>query len=440
MRVGGTLPIYPALAAKGIPTIGTGFALRESNVHSPNERLRVEDVDRAVAAASGALPEPRSAWLIRAIRRRSPRELADDVLERFLRYVQVDTQSDRDSETYPSTAKQLDLGKTARRRAARDRPRGRRADRARLRPRDAARHRRARPVGLIAHVDTSPDEPGTSVEPQVVTRLRRRRASCCPATRAGRSRRARPDPRRARRPRHRHDATARRCSAPTTRPASPRSWPRSRTSRRIPSIDARADPRRLHGRRGGRARHRPLRPRALRRRLRVHARRLRDRRGRGRDVLRARAEGHVSAGVAASIPARRRARWSNAIKLAARIIERLPQDDRSPETTEGREGFVHPDANRRHDRRGASSRFIARDFDAAKLAEHEQLLRSLADELGAEEPRATSTVTVEESYRNMKEFLDADPARDRGGGRGCAKNRASSRGASRSAAAPTARC
>jgi len=38
-------------------------------------------------------------------------ELSDDVLDRFLRYVQVDTQSDDDSETYPSTAKQLDLGK-----------------------------------------------------------------------------------------------------------------------------------------------------------------------------------------------------------------------------------------------------------------------------------------------------------------------------------------
>jgi acetylornithine deacetylase/succinyl-diaminopimelate desuccinylase-like protein len=52
VRVGGTLPIYPALAQKGIPTIGTGFALRESNVHSPNERLRVQDVDRAAAAAT----------------------------------------------------------------------------------------------------------------------------------------------------------------------------------------------------------------------------------------------------------------------------------------------------------------------------------------------------------------------------------------------------
>jgi acetylornithine deacetylase/succinyl-diaminopimelate desuccinylase-like protein len=52
VRVGGTLPIYPALAEKGIPTIGTGFALPESNVHSPNERLRVVDIDRAVSAAS----------------------------------------------------------------------------------------------------------------------------------------------------------------------------------------------------------------------------------------------------------------------------------------------------------------------------------------------------------------------------------------------------
>jgi acetylornithine deacetylase/succinyl-diaminopimelate desuccinylase-like protein len=52
VRVGGTLPIYPALAEKGIPTIGTGFALRDSNVHSPNERLRVQDIDRGVAAAA----------------------------------------------------------------------------------------------------------------------------------------------------------------------------------------------------------------------------------------------------------------------------------------------------------------------------------------------------------------------------------------------------
>jgi tripeptide aminopeptidase len=99
----------------------------------------------------------------------------------------------------------------------------------------------------------------------------------------------------------------------------------------------------------------------------------------------------------------------NAIKLAAHIVERLPQNDRSPETTEGREGFVHP-TRITGTTAEAELRFIARDFDAQKLAEHEQLLRSLAEEVGAEEPRATVTVTVEESYRNMKEFLDADPA------------------------------
>jgi acetylornithine deacetylase/succinyl-diaminopimelate desuccinylase-like protein len=51
VRAGGTLPIFPALEAKGIPTVGTGFALPESAVHSPNERMRVEDIPRAVAAA-----------------------------------------------------------------------------------------------------------------------------------------------------------------------------------------------------------------------------------------------------------------------------------------------------------------------------------------------------------------------------------------------------
>ena len=45
------LPIFPALEAKGIPTVGTGFALPESAVHSPNERMRVEDIPRAIEAA-----------------------------------------------------------------------------------------------------------------------------------------------------------------------------------------------------------------------------------------------------------------------------------------------------------------------------------------------------------------------------------------------------
>jgi acetylornithine deacetylase/succinyl-diaminopimelate desuccinylase-like protein len=51
VRAGGTLPVVPALEQKGIPTVVTGFALPESAVHSPNERMRVEDIPRAVSAA-----------------------------------------------------------------------------------------------------------------------------------------------------------------------------------------------------------------------------------------------------------------------------------------------------------------------------------------------------------------------------------------------------
>ena len=108
-------------------------------------------------------------------------------------------------------------------------------------------------------------------------------------------------------------------------------------------------------------------------------------------------------------PGTSKGKMVNAIKLAARLLERLPKDERSPETTEGREGFVHP-TRIAGTTAEAELRFIARDFDPAKLAEHEDLLRRLADELAAEEPRAHVTMTVEESYRNMKEFLDADPA------------------------------
>ena len=55
IRVGGTLPIVPALADKGIPTVLTGFDLPEGNVHSPNERFRVEHIPLAVEAAKELL-------------------------------------------------------------------------------------------------------------------------------------------------------------------------------------------------------------------------------------------------------------------------------------------------------------------------------------------------------------------------------------------------
>ena len=63
--VGGTLPIVPALADRGIPTVITGFSLPDCNIHSPNERLRASYLPRGVAAARalfsawGALGDPR---------------------------------------------------------------------------------------------------------------------------------------------------------------------------------------------------------------------------------------------------------------------------------------------------------------------------------------------------------------------------------------------
>jgi hypothetical protein len=51
IRSGGTLPIVPALQHKGIPTVLTGFALADSNIHSPNERILVEYVPLGIAAA-----------------------------------------------------------------------------------------------------------------------------------------------------------------------------------------------------------------------------------------------------------------------------------------------------------------------------------------------------------------------------------------------------
>ena len=105
-------------------------------------------------------------------------ELADDVLERFLRYVRIDTQSARESATYPSTARQLELS-----RLLADELRGLgldggRADRARLRARNApAVGADGGPtVGLLAHVDTRPDAPGAGVDAAGLARLRRRRA------------------------------------------------------------------------------------------------------------------------------------------------------------------------------------------------------------------------------------------------------------------------
>jgi tripeptide aminopeptidase len=98
----------------------------------------------------------------------------------------------------------------------------------------------------------------------------------------------------------------------------------------------------------------------------------------------------------------------NAIKVAAEIVSRLPQDRLSPETTEGREGYVHP-VLLQGDSSHAELRFIARDFDNDRLADHVAFLRALAEEVAATETRASIEVEDHVQYRNTHDGLEPRP-------------------------------
>ncbi len=98
----------------------------------------------------------------------------------------------------------------------------------------------------------------------------------------------------------------------------------------------------------------------------------------------------------------------NAIKVAADFLNRLPKDGLAPETTSGREGFVHPHMiDSSVDR--STVRFIIRDFVTAGLAEKEALLEKLARATVADWPGSSFTVEVKPQYRNMREVLDRFP-------------------------------
>lgn len=98
----------------------------------------------------------------------------------------------------------------------------------------------------------------------------------------------------------------------------------------------------------------------------------------------------------------------NAIKLAADFVAALPRDSLSPETTDEREGFVHPTKIS-----GAAEEavveLIVRDHDAGKLAEHVDFLRRLAAEITEREPRAAVDIVEQEQYRNMYEVISRHP-------------------------------
>jgi tripeptide aminopeptidase len=98
----------------------------------------------------------------------------------------------------------------------------------------------------------------------------------------------------------------------------------------------------------------------------------------------------------------------NAIKLAGAVLEKLPQDALSPETTREREGYVHPVVIT-GDSSEVELRFIVRDFENDLLDRHVALLERIAKEVEATDPRCSIEVDTRIQYRNMRDTLDKHP-------------------------------
>jgi tripeptide aminopeptidase len=98
----------------------------------------------------------------------------------------------------------------------------------------------------------------------------------------------------------------------------------------------------------------------------------------------------------------------NAIKIAADIISALPKDYLSPETTEGKAGFIHP-VNVEGIQEKVVLEFIIRDFDSQKLKEKENWLEHVVLNVLKAYPGSRSEFIVKEQYRNMKEILNQHP-------------------------------
>ena len=98
----------------------------------------------------------------------------------------------------------------------------------------------------------------------------------------------------------------------------------------------------------------------------------------------------------------------NALKIAADVIAALPKDSLSPETTEEKQGFIHP-TNIEGIQEKVTLGFIIRDFTVAGLHEKETYLKGILDQVLQQYPHSTADFEVIEQYRNMKEVLDNHP-------------------------------
>jgi tripeptide aminopeptidase len=107
-------------------------------------------------------------------------------------------------------------------------------------------------------------------------------------------------------------------------------------------------------------------------------------------------------------PSIAKGRMVNSVRLAGLFLDRLPRTTLSPETTEGRQGFIHP-----YKIEGSVAETqihcILRDFVTCKLGDEAELLRTIARTIEAEYPGAKIEVKVEQQYRNMGDGMKAEP-------------------------------
>ena len=331
-------------------------------------------------------------------------ELARDVLDRFLRYVRIDTQSVEGADTYPSTAKQLDLSRLL----------VEELHEIGLEDVELTEHGYvfatlhgvpgAPAVGLIAHVDTTPESPGTGVTPIV------------------------------------HERYA---GGPIVLPGDPREVidpdDQPELAKRVGHDIVTSDGTTLLGADDKAGVAEIMAAVAyLRRAGGAHATAwvaftVDEEVGRGTDYFDIEAFGadaaytldgsgvgeieretfsarqlKVSISGRGAHPGTAKNKLVNAVKLAADFVAALPRDELSPETTEAREGFVHP-TRLNASVEEALVTLIVRDHDDARLEEHTELVRRLAAEIEEREPRAQVSIATWEQYRNMRPVIDRHP-------------------------------
>ncbi len=331
-------------------------------------------------------------------------ELSDAVLERFLRYVRIDTQSEEGASTYPSTAKQLELSRLLE------------AELRELGLEDVELNEYgyvfgtlpgnegAPVIGLIAHVDTTPETPGFGVTPIVHEEY-----AGGPIVLPGDpSQVIDPDEETALALRVGHDIVT---SDGTTllgaddkagvaeimaAVAHLRDTPEPRATVRVAfTVDEEV---------GRGTEHFDVEA------FGADAAYTLDGSGMGDLEI----ETFSARQVRVTIRGRgahtgtAKGKLVSALKLAADLVAALPRDSLSPETTEGREGFVHPQ-RLTGSVEDAVVTFIVRDHDDTLLDRHTDLIRSLAAEIETREPRARVQIDVQETYANMRSVIEQHP-------------------------------